>query len=255
MELFAGLADMTGAGLPLSYLFYHHDGSAAPFAKQTTLERWYRSLQSLGINPQFTLSDKDISERNALRAVWPDAKHQYCLWHCLRALKRRLANSKDQPAHYNTAHARECFSSFISKDFVPSSQLNSSQVCYDCTLPLQTLIVSHCSANPHPHPLNLFGAFAFASMEDHVHSFPVLWQSFQQPQDGKLLFTVVAHHLKQDPLFRTRMMLGAIMVLSGVIKRWHRSMATLKSSRGMISTCQVQRMMMKWKWTVRRPAF
>ena len=174
MELFAGLADMTGAGLPLSYLFYHHDGSAAPFAKQTTLKRWYQSLQSLSINPQFTLSDKDISERNALRAIWPDAKHQYCLWHCLRALKRRLANSKDQPAHYNAAHARECFSSFISEDFVPSSQLNSSRVCSDCPLPSQTLIVPHCSPNPHPHPMNPFGVFAFASMEDHVHSFPVL---------------------------------------------------------------------------------
>ena len=200
MELFAGLADMTGAGLPLSYLFYHHDSSAAPFTKQTTLKWWYQSLQLLGINPQSTLSDKDITKCNVLRAIWPDAKHQYCLWHCLWALKQCLANSKYQPTHYNTAHARECFSSFISKDFVPSSQLNISQVCSDCPLLLQTLIVPHCSPNPHPHPMNPFGVFAFASMEDHVHSFPVLWQS------------VVAHHHQQNPQFWTRMMPGVTII-------------------------------------------
>ena len=93
MELFGGLADMLGEGLPLSYLFVITNPDAPPHTKETVLIRWMLDLKAHGINPDFTLSDKDQSEINALHHVWPTAKHQLCLWHTLRALKRRLSNN------------------------------------------------------------------------------------------------------------------------------------------------------------------
>ena len=87
MELFAAVTDMLGKGLPLSYLFIMTEANAAPHTKQRALIAWMEAIRSLRIDPQFTLSNKDQSEINALREVWPNAKHQLCLWHVLRALK------------------------------------------------------------------------------------------------------------------------------------------------------------------------
>ena len=93
MELFGGLANMLGEGLPLSYLFVITNPDVPPHTKETVLIRWMFTLKAHGINPEFTLSDKDQSEINALHHVWPTAKHQLCLWHTLRALKHQLSNN------------------------------------------------------------------------------------------------------------------------------------------------------------------
>ena len=93
MELFGGMADMLGEGLPLSYMFVVTNANAPPHTKETVLVNWMEGLKACGITLEFTLSDKDQSEINALGRVWPTAKHQLCLWHILRALKRRLANN------------------------------------------------------------------------------------------------------------------------------------------------------------------
>lgn len=69
----------------------------------------------------FTLSDKDSTEINAFRAVWPKAKHQLCYWHCNKAVKKRLAILRRMPGPYNAEAARREFP-FISKDFVPFAQ-------------------------------------------------------------------------------------------------------------------------------------
>ena len=87
MELFGGMADMLGQGLPLSYLFVFTDMNAPPHTKEKVLSHWMSALKDQGINPEFTLSNKDQSEINALHSVWPSAKHQLCLWNILRALK------------------------------------------------------------------------------------------------------------------------------------------------------------------------
>lgn len=68
-----------------------------------------------------TLSDKDWSEINALVGAFPDAKHQLCLWHALRAVKRRLAILRRMPAHYDVASAKHEFD-FIDMAFVPVAQ-------------------------------------------------------------------------------------------------------------------------------------
>ena len=93
MEFFAGVADMLGEGLPLSYLFDTTEANARPHKKQSALMAWIEATKSLGVNPEFVLSDKDQSEINALRCVWPEAKHQLCLWNILRAVDRRLSQN------------------------------------------------------------------------------------------------------------------------------------------------------------------
>ena len=128
MELFAGVADMLGEGLPLSYLFIATDTKAAPHTTERALIAWMDAIKSHGINPDFTLSDKDQSEINALNHVWPQAKHQLCLWHILRALKWRLSQN-DNPGVYNPLEAHALFSD-VDPDFVPLGQLNQEgKVC------------------------------------------------------------------------------------------------------------------------------
>lgn len=123
MELFAAVADMLGEGLPLSYLFIVIEANAAPHTKQNALIEWMKAIRSLGIDPQFTLSDKDQSEINALREVWPDAKYQLCLWHILRALKRRLSQNEN-PGSYNALEAHDKFP-VIDPTFVPLGQMST----------------------------------------------------------------------------------------------------------------------------------
>jgi hypothetical protein len=62
MELFAGIANVMGEGLPLSYLFITTERNAAPHTKQAALIAWMSAISSLEIDPQFVLSDKDQSE-------------------------------------------------------------------------------------------------------------------------------------------------------------------------------------------------
>ena len=120
------MAGARGSGIPLAYCLIQTSSEAPRGAKQAVLTSFCGLLKSLGIDPDFTLSDKDWSEINALRAVWPHAKHQLCLWHALRAVKQRLAKNKDTPGPYDPETAREEFS-FIDPAFVPLSQQDKSQ--------------------------------------------------------------------------------------------------------------------------------
>lgn len=126
MELFACVADMLGEGLPLSYLFITTEENTEPLTKQSALIAWMEALRSLRIVPRFTLSDKDQAEINALKAVWPDAKHQLCLWHVLRALKRRLAHN-ESPQLYNALEAHKVFP-VIDPEFVPLGQMDAEKM-------------------------------------------------------------------------------------------------------------------------------
>jgi len=125
MELFAVVADMLGEGLPLSYLFITTEENAAPLTKQSALIEWMKAIRSLGIDPRFTLSNKDQLEINALKAVWPGTKHQLCLWHILRALKRRLSQNEN-PGSYNALAAHHAFPD-INPVFVPLGQMSAKE--------------------------------------------------------------------------------------------------------------------------------
>jgi hypothetical protein len=121
-ELFAAVADgPCGIGVPLAYIFISMSKDAIPGSKQQILSSWLTSLKSLGINPEFVLTDKDQSEINAVKHVWPNAKHQLCFWHSLRAVKKRLSQTKSTPAYYDAEKAAEYFD-FIDKKFLPRKQ-------------------------------------------------------------------------------------------------------------------------------------
>ncbi len=130
MELFAVVADMQGEGLPLSYLFVMTEENAVPLTKQSALIAWMKAIHSLGINPQFTLSDKDQLEINALKEVWLCAKHQLCLWHVLRALKRHLSQNENLGS-YNALEAHHVFPD-IDLASLPLGQMSTEEkVCTD----------------------------------------------------------------------------------------------------------------------------
>ncbi|KIJ32234.1 hypothetical protein M422DRAFT_266046 [Sphaerobolus stellatus SS14] len=121
-ELFAAVADRPyGIGAPLAYLFIQTSKQAAPGSKEAVIASWLESLKRLGIQPEFVLTDKDQSEINAVKRVWPDAKHQLCFWRALRAVKQRLAKNKSMPAHYNGESAHAVFN-FIDPLFILQAQ-------------------------------------------------------------------------------------------------------------------------------------
>ena len=153
MELFGGMADMYGEGLPLSFLFVVTNAEAPPHTKETVLVNWMESLKSHGITPEFTLSDKDQTEINALNRVWPTAKHQLCLWHMLRALKRRLANNREPPAIYRSVDAKQMFA-FIDLAFVPLGQMSTNdKVCIHISC-IWTATLTYCRQPSNPLPKN-----------------------------------------------------------------------------------------------------
>ncbi|EIW59064.1 uncharacterized protein TRAVEDRAFT_19598 [Trametes versicolor FP-101664 SS1] len=120
-ELFSAVADANGAGIPLAFIFLRTTKDAAAGAKQAVLARFLERLKELGIDPEFTLTDKDFSEINAMGATWKYAKHQLCFWHGLRAVKQRLCKNKHVPAPYNADAAHSEFS-FIDPHFLPAAQ-------------------------------------------------------------------------------------------------------------------------------------
>lgn len=125
-ELFAAVADANGFGLPLAFLFIKTTPDAAKGAKQTVLERFLGGLKELGVEPEFTLTDKDWSEIGAMHVTWDDAKQQLCFWHGIRAVKQRLCKNKSTPGPYDAEAAHKIFS-FIDVNFVPISQQKPGQ--------------------------------------------------------------------------------------------------------------------------------
>ena len=98
------------------------NASQDPGAKELYIQAVLRHLRDTwNIRALATLSDKDWSEINSMRAVWPAAKYQLCFWHALRAVKQRLAKKPEAPGSYNWHEANSEFS-FVSSEFVPESQ-------------------------------------------------------------------------------------------------------------------------------------
>ncbi|KDQ05941.1 hypothetical protein BOTBODRAFT_624227, partial [Botryobasidium botryosum FD-172 SS1] len=125
-EIFALLGEAYGSGLPLGHLLTKTVDKAAPNSKKRVLEQFlahFRDKHRLKV--KFTLSDKDFAEIGACHTVFPRAKHQLCFWHCLKAIKTRLSILRRQPAHYNSAQAKQEFD-FIDQQFVPLAQQSDS---------------------------------------------------------------------------------------------------------------------------------
>lgn len=77
---------------------------------------------SWNIHAIVNLTDKDTSKINAFQEVYPEAKHQLCFWHCLHAIRTRLAILRRRPKHYDVKEAMKEFD-FIDETFVPLAQV------------------------------------------------------------------------------------------------------------------------------------
>lgn len=121
------LGEVYGSGLPLGYILIRTDNAAAG-AKQRCIEQFISHIRTKWkIRAIATLTDKDWAEINAFLANYPEAKHQLCFWHCLRALKKRLSILQRTPAFYNVVQAMAEFP-FIQEDFVPIGQQRNGTV-------------------------------------------------------------------------------------------------------------------------------
>ena len=113
MELFAVLAEVDGVGIPLAYCFVgvtpsaNGTNRAESGALTKILAQFLRRIQQAGFSPTFFGTDKDMSELNAVKLVWPEAKHQLCYWHALRAIRTKLKDSSKSKllAKYDPAEA------------------------------------------------------------------------------------------------------------------------------------------------------
>ncbi|KIY64289.1 hypothetical protein CYLTODRAFT_358634 [Cylindrobasidium torrendii FP15055 ss-10] len=109
-ELYAVIGETYGSGMPLAFLLLKSD-DGAPGGKQRYLECLFRHLQICWkLRPAWTLSDKDLSEINALCTV-----------------KQRVSTVRRAPAFYHADKAHEEFD-FIRADFLPIGQLPSNVV-------------------------------------------------------------------------------------------------------------------------------
>ena len=52
------------------------------------------SIKEMGVSPDFIKMDKDIGQIKASQNVWPATTVSLCLWHVLRAIKKRLETVK-----------------------------------------------------------------------------------------------------------------------------------------------------------------
>ncbi|KAK6984659.1 SWIM-type domain-containing protein [Favolaschia claudopus] len=123
-ECFALLGEVFGSGLPVGFLFIK-TSNPDPNQKEVFIRAFIRRLlDEWNLQIIQSLSDKDITEINALLAELPDdIKHQICFWHSLRIVKGRLAVLARRPAPYNV---EEAFAEFdwIDREFLPLAQLD-----------------------------------------------------------------------------------------------------------------------------------
>jgi hypothetical protein len=123
-ELFALLGEVYGSGCPIGFLLIRAEkGVDSPGTKTDYIAEFLQHFsEKWELDPDFALTDKDFSEINACRRIFPSSKHQLCFWHCLRALKTRLSILRRQPAFYDVEEFLREFGEAADKNFVPLNQ-------------------------------------------------------------------------------------------------------------------------------------
>ncbi|KAG2212839.1 hypothetical protein INT45_008669, partial [Circinella minor] len=114
---------VAGRGVPITYLFTN-DLSSRP------LLGWFRSLSSIGLNPQRFTIDHSLPEDNAIIQVWPSCSIQHCIWHVMRAWMQNV-QSKDGKAceRWNVSYQPEVFHAMQTNNYVESWH-NQLKSCY-----------------------------------------------------------------------------------------------------------------------------
>jgi hypothetical protein len=121
-EVYALLGEVYGSGCPLGYLLLQSSTDGEPGGKERFITELLSHFnQEWELKAIITLTDKDFSEINAFLAVYPNAKHQLCFWHCLRAIKTRLSILRRRPKFYDVLEAKKEFD-WVDKNFVPVAQ-------------------------------------------------------------------------------------------------------------------------------------
>ena len=94
---------VAGRGVPIAYLLTDDQSS-------TALSGWFRSLASIGLNPQCITIDRSLPEDNAIVEVWPSCTIQHCIWHVMRAwmtnVQSKITSSVGRTAAQARAHIR-----------------------------------------------------------------------------------------------------------------------------------------------------
>ncbi|KAK6974646.1 hypothetical protein R3P38DRAFT_2583717 [Favolaschia claudopus] len=123
-ECFALLGEVFGSGLPVGFLFIK-TSSPEPNQKEKYIRAFIRDLlDKWNLDVIQSLSDKDITEINALLAELPDdIKHQVCFWHSIRIVRGRLSVLARRPAFYDVNEAFREFD-WIDREFLPLGQLD-----------------------------------------------------------------------------------------------------------------------------------
>jgi transposase-like protein len=93
--------------------------------KADFIAEFLQYFKQRAIKPTITFTNKDFSEINTFCATFPDAKHQLCFWHVLRAGKTCLSILQRRPAFYNVEDFTNEFGEKVDKNFVPEGQNNS----------------------------------------------------------------------------------------------------------------------------------
>lgn len=121
-EIFSLMGEVGGSGMPLGFLLVRSHGDGEAGGKQTLIQAFLTAIRDKwNLNISFALTDKDWAEINAFHLAFPDTKIQLCFWHCLRAVKKRLAILRRTPAFYDANEAHTEFA-FVDPTFVPQSQ-------------------------------------------------------------------------------------------------------------------------------------
>ncbi|KAJ7867068.1 hypothetical protein B0H13DRAFT_2560350 [Mycena leptocephala] len=123
-ECFALLGEVDGSRVPLGFIFLKSNKPDLN-EKEKYLRAAIRFITVVWhICTKQVLSDKDITEINALLSELPDdIKYQLCFWHCICAVKTRLSVLGRHPAHYNAVEAFKEFD-WIDRNFVPIDQMD-----------------------------------------------------------------------------------------------------------------------------------
>ncbi|KAK7034387.1 SWIM-type domain-containing protein [Favolaschia claudopus] len=139
MNGFALLGEVFGSGLPVGFLFIK-TSSPDPNQKEKYIRSFIRNLlDKWNLDVIQSLSDKDMTEINALLAELPDdIKHQVCFWHSIRIVRGRLSV---------LAPFREF--DWIDRDFLPIGQLDPELQTPVCPCSSQTSPQSAAAASVH----------------------------------------------------------------------------------------------------------
>ena len=185
-ELYAIIGQYQGTGFALGYLILDviEGSNNLDMGKTTILTEFFSKFKNLGLSPEYVFSDKDFSQINAAKNVWPSANIQLCLWHIKKAIVTKMKSN--QRGKYKRFTAFELADlNFVDPNFVPTNANNDTV----CPITHQDNVLNLVERHFNLHPLIPFGPHkTFLTAEEiwktavreiyqfcHKHAYPELW--------------------------------------------------------------------------------